>query len=90
MSVNISPGTNIYIDSFGVARLGAVIRQIDSNHVELTISDYPDFVYTAAIKDIQLRVNETDVKAPVHKFQSMHGTNACWHCDTDYGQHSRS
>jgi hypothetical protein len=87
--LTIPPGTEIYIQSFDVMRRGAVIRQIDSNHVELTISDYPDIVYTAAIKDIQLQVNEIHVMAAVrkHEFQSMHGTDTCWHCDTDYGQH---
>lgn len=24
-----------------------------------------------------------------HKFQSMHGIDACWHCDSDYGQHDK-
>jgi hypothetical protein len=86
-TMTIEPGTKIYVESFGVTRHGAVIRQIDSNHVELTIDDYPGNVYTAAIKDIQLRVSEIHVKAPVHNFQSMHGTDACWHCDSDYGQH---
>lgn len=22
-----------------------------------------------------------------HEFQSMHGTDSCWHCDSDYAQH---
>lgn len=85
--ITIKPGTKIYIESFGVTRCGVVIRQIDGNHIELTIDDYPGNVYTAAIKDIQLRVNEINVKAPIHRFQSMHGTDACWHCEKDFGQH---
>lgn len=88
--ITIEPGVAIYIKSFDVIRRGAVIRQIDNKHVELTIADYPDIVYTAAIKDIQLQVNEIHVMAAVrqHEFQSMHSTSACWHCDSDYGQHS--
>lgn len=87
MKLTIQPGTEIHVQSFNVTRRGAVIRQIDDKHIELTIADYPDMVYTAAIKDIRLQVNEIHVKAPIHKFQSMNGTNACWHCDSDYGQH---
>jgi hypothetical protein len=83
----IQPGAKIYIESFGVTRHGAVICQIDGNHIEITIDDYPGNVYTVAIKDIQLYVSEVDVKAPMHKFQSMHGTDACWHCDSDYARH---
>jgi hypothetical protein len=43
-------------------------------------------------QDIQLQVDEIHVMAAVrkHEFQSMHGTETCWHCDTDYGQHMKA
>lgn len=31
-------------------------------------------------------VDNDIVKA--RRFQSMHGTDACWNCDSDYGQHN--
>ena len=29
-----------------------------------------------------------DAPQDAHRFQSMHGTNACWHCDHDAYHHS--
>lgn len=39
---------------------------------------------------VMMRFGEcVTLTADCHEFQSMHGTDACWYCDSDYGQHPK-
>jgi hypothetical protein len=58
----IQPHAQIYVESFGVTRQGTVVKQIDDNHVMFILSDYPGVLYSAAIKDIRLKVSEICIR----------------------------
>lgn len=36
---------------------------------------------------MSVTVVDDDIVQARGRFRSMHGTDACWNCDSDYGQH---
>lgn len=88
---DIIQGTQILVELFGIIRQGTVIRQIDNNHVEYILADYPGNLYTAKISDVRLssKLNESLVanSLQARSFRTTRIEGICRHCKRKLGAH---